>query len=194
MSEKIIELIFGKRGSGKSYLAKYLALQHIRIIVYDTLCEYKDGAICEQYDMFCRVWKNCYLNNFRLIYQPVDPENEFEKIAELVYECGNLCFLIEEIDCFTPAQGICLPFKSIIQRGRHKDISVIGITQRPHGISRLLTSQAKKMYIFNTTEPRDLEYFSQVLGDSVVKKISELKLYEFVEWSEATDELLIRKI
>ena len=192
--EKIIELIFGKRGSGKSYLAKQLMLHQWRSLIYDTLGEYTDGIVIESYSALCKFWKNVYRNKFRIIYQPLDPEGEFEKVCELIWECGNITFLVEEIDAFCSPQSLCLPFKAIIQRGRHKDITLIGVTQRPANIARLITAQAKKMYIFNTTEPRDIDYFRQVLGENVIQKFTQLKEYEFVLWQDGQDQLTVSKV
>ena len=192
-SEKIIELIFGKRGCGKSYLAKKLVADLRRSIVFDTLGEYTEGVVVETIENLATIWKNVYDKGFRFIYQPLDPECEFEKICELIYDCGNLTFLVEEVDCFCNPLSMGLNFKSIIQRGRHKNISLIGITQRPHGISRLLTSQAKKMSVFNTTEPRDLQYFTEIFGEDFVKKISELKQYEYVCWQDGIEELVVSR-
>ncbi len=190
-SEKIIELIFGKRGSGKSYLAQKLMAGHRRYLIYDTLGEYKDGIVIQNLQELKPFWHKVYRRNFRIVYQPLKPVQEFESICELVWECENMAFLVEEIDCFCSSLSLGDSFQSVIQRGRHRDISLIGVTQRPHGIARLITSQAKQMYIFNTTEPRDIEYFRQVLGENVVQKFADLKQYEFVKWQDGNEQLEI---
>ena len=193
MTEKIIELVFGKRGSGKSELAKILLQQHPRRIIFDTLGEYTDGVIVENIEELKALWGKVYRRNFKIIYQPLDPEGEFPIVAQLVWACGDVTILIEECDRYAQFQRMCLPLKEIIQRGRHKNIALIGVTQRPPSIDRLLTSQAKKMCIFNTTEPNDIQYFREVIGDAVVTKIEQLKQYEYVEWLDGRDELLVKK-
>lgn len=190
-TEKIIELIFGKRGSGKSYLAKVMLQQHRRHLVYDTLGEYKDGVIIQSLAELSVFWQKVYRGSFRIIYQPLDPELEFDHICSHVWLCENMTFLVEEVDRYARPLAMSLPFKEIIQRGRHRDITFIGVTQRPHGVDKLITSQAKAMYIFNTTEPRDIKYFQEVVGDSVIEKFAELKEYEYVKWQDGTDLLEI---
>lgn len=196
MNEKIIELIFGKRGSGKSFLAKHRLKEFSRYLVFDTLGEYTAGVIFDNVPVLAAFWQKVYAGNFRIIYQPLDPEGEFEQVCKLVWSCGNMAFLVEEIDCFCGnlSSSLDLSFKSIIQRGRHKDITLLGVTQRPFNIARLITSQAKKMCIFNTTEPRDIDYFKGVLGENVVSKFEQLKQYEFVLWQDGIEELSITKI
>lgn len=189
--EKIIELILGKRGSGKSWLAKKMIQQDSRYLIYDTLGEYTDGVVIQSLAELSVFWEKVYRRKFRIIYQPLDPEQEFDAICELVWQCENMTFLVEEVDRYARPLAMSLAFKEIIQRGRHHDITFIGVTQRPHGVDRLITSQAKAMYIFNTTEPRDIKYFQDVVGDGVIEKFAELKEYEYVKWQDGTDVLEI---
>ena len=52
MAEKKIILIFGKRGSGKSYLAQKLVEREERLVIFDTLSEYQNGVVFESYEGF----------------------------------------------------------------------------------------------------------------------------------------------
>lgn len=195
MSEKKIGLIFGKRGSGKSYLANQMIRNEKRLIVFDTMSEYKEGIVfgTEDFDQFCEFWKSVHNRKFRLIYRPIRPDVEIEYIAELVYKLGDVTFLVEEIDCYCSAYQISDQFANIVQRGRHKNITLIGISQRPYGIHRLLTSQAKEIYIFNTNEPRDREYLKTLLSSEIESKLDQLKQYEYIYWQDGTDGLQIGK-
>ena len=182
--EKKIILIFGKRGSGKSYLAKKMIQAESRLIIFDTLSEYKNGVVFEDYEKFLEAWKVVYTRPHKLIYRPLRPDAEIDQLAELVFAMGQVTFLVEEIDCYCTAFQISDSFAHIIQRGRHKDITLIGITQRPYGINRLLTSMAKEIFIFNTNEPRDRDYFRQLLGNQVDQYIDQLDQYQYVKWSD----------
>jgi hypothetical protein len=195
MSEKKITLIFGKRGTGKSYLANKLIEQEKRLLIFDTLGEYEQGVVfdAEYAEKFLEFWRNVYRGNFRLVYRPLNPDQEIDDIAELVFALGNMTFLVEEVDCYCTSWQISEAFAHIIQRGRHKDISLIGVTQRPFGIHRLLTSQAKEIYIFGTNEPRDREYLKLFLGEQIEAKLDQLQQYQYVHWQEGNSELEIGK-
>lgn len=195
MAEKKITLIFGKRGTGKSYLAAKLIAEERRLLIYDTLSEYEAGVIfgTEQADEFFEYWRHVYRRNFRLIYRPLNPQDEIDEIAELVFTLGDMTFLVEEVDCYCTSFQISDAFAHIIQRGRHKNITLIGVTQRPFGIHRLLTSQAKEIYVFGTNEPRDRDYLKLLLGEAIEEKLDQLKQYEYVHWQEGKQELEIGK-
>jgi len=83
MSEKKITLILGKRGSGKSYLANKLIENEPRLVIFDVMSEYKNGVVfdAENYDLFLEFWRKVYVGRFRIIYQPIKPDDEIEKIG-----------------------------------------------------------------------------------------------------------------
>jgi len=195
MVEKKITLIFGKRGSGKSYLARKLVEKEPRLMIFDTMGEYDNGVIfvTEKSEQFLEFWRKVYRGRFRIIYRPIKPDTEIEQICVLVYALGNCCFLVEEIDCYCTAYQISDTFAAIVQRGRHKNIKLIGITQRPYGINRLLTSQAKEIFVFNTNEPRDREYLRILLGQEIEPKLDALKQFEYVHWQDGKEGLEIGK-
>lgn len=191
MSEKKIKLIFGKRGSGKSYLAKSMLENERRLIIFDTLGEYTDGVVFDDYDKFLKFWLHTYRGDFRLIYRPIDPAETIDTVAELVFIDGDITFVVEEIDCFCTAHIISEQFAHVVQRGRHQNITLIGVTQRPYGIHRLLTSQAKEIYVFNTNEVRDRDYLRSLLGQEIEGKLDQLGEFQFVKWQDGIEGLEI---
>jgi len=195
MIEKKVILIFGKRGSGKSFLAHKVVQDEKKLVVFDIMSEYENGVIfdAENYEDCLRFWRKVYRGRFRLIYRPLKPDEEIDKICELVYILGNCCFLVEEIDCYCSSHRISDQFAAIIQRGRHKNITLIGVTQRPYGVNLLLTSQAKEIYVFNTNEPRDREYLRTLLGQEIEPKLDLLMEYEYVHWQDGKEGLEIGK-
>lgn len=195
-TEKKIQLVIGKRGSGKSVLAKHMIRNERRLVIYDIMSEYTEGVV---FDLFARrdcaeFWRRVYKSSFRIIYRPLSVKFEIDWLAQAVFALGDLTFVVEEID------AVCTPYdmtpwmQGIIQRGRHMNIEMIGITPAPFGIHRDLTRQAKDIYIFKTKEPRDVQYLRRLLGEEIEVKIAALEQYEFVHWSDQTDDLRIGKV
>jgi len=189
MTERKITLVLGKRGSGKSYLARKLTDDCPRLVVYDTMREYDQGMIFEDFGEIARFWRANYRRNFRLVYRPTDHEGDFRQIANLCWLCGRLTFLVEEIDLFSNPHTIDPAFRNIINRGRHQEISLVGIVQRPFGIHRSLTSQAKEVYCFNTNEPRDREYLRGLLGSEIEAAVDGLEQYQYALWRDGSDKI-----
>jgi len=196
MTEKIIKLIFGKRGSGKSFLAAHMLDRHDRFIVYDTLHEYRNGVVFDDRFLLAKFWRERYrAARFKIIYRPTQPAEEEAVISEWAWLCGDICYLVEEIDNYcTSYKPTSEFFSHIIQRGRHKNITLIGVTQRPYGIPRILTSQAKEICIFRTNEPRDREYLKSLLGQEIDAALDDLAQYEFLRWEDGSDKFTICKI
>lgn len=193
--EKKVILVMGKRGSGKTYLVNNLIADERRLVIWDRMSEYSAGIVFEAEEKvkFQEFFYAVYRKSFRIVYRPLHPMQEIGWISELVYVLGDVCFVVEEID------SICTPYKldeifeGIINRGRHKNITLIGVTHAPFGIHRDLTRQAKEVYVFNTNEPRDLAYLRDLLGSDMEKKVSLLDKYEYALWKDDKDEIEIGK-
>ena len=179
--EKKVFLILGKRGSGKSYLVKKRLEQFNRFLVFDTLGEYSNGVIFTDKEALFNFWRERLSGDFRLIYQPLQPDEEFAEICDLVYACGNMVFVVEEIDRFSDSTHLPIEFANIVQRGRHANITLIAISQRPYRVNRTLSSQVKEMYTFQQSEPRDIDFLSEFIGQDV-DRVRDLPLYSYLHW------------
>jgi len=179
----------GKRGSGKTVKVNNLLQPHNRVLFCDTTGhDYTDGVIFYNLADLKKFWITTYQKNFRLIYRPLNPSAEFPELCRLVIECKNLAFVVEELDIFCQFGRTCNEFFEIIRRGRHHEIDLIGVSQRPHGFGRDLTSQAKEFYIFNTQEPKDIQYFKEYFGEYIITQIEKLQQYEYVKAIEPFSE------
>ena len=192
-TEKKVILIFGKRGSGKSYLTKKLIADHSRLLVFDIMSEYTGGVVfgTETENEFRRFWLSVHRGNFKLVYRPIEPNKEIEYLANAVFALGDMSFVVEEIDSICTAYDLPEAFSRIIARGRHKNITLIGVTPAPFGIHRNLTRQAKEIYIFDTNEPRDRTYLRNLLGQEIEPRLDALQQYEYVYWQDGKDALEI---
>lgn len=153
------------------------------MLVYDTLNEYEEGIICESKTTLCDIWSKVHGNNYKIVYRPINPLLDFDFICELVFACGDITFVVEEIDTFlslSPA-GLSHNFLNIVQRGRHRDIELIGITQRPYTMPAILRSQCKELYSFRKFEQRDIEWLRGIFGNRA-EEIKTLEQYEYLSF------------
>jgi len=141
-------IISGRRGCGKTSLAKKFCQDRWRVIFYDTLGEYKEGVVFEDLQELKDFWAHVQHGNFRIIYRPLHPERmfdcEFDSICELVNESKNLIFLVENLDRHCEP-SMSLPLKELIRDGCDKQIELIGTTQKPQAIDNQLTIDVEQI-------------------------------------------------
>jgi AAA+ ATPase superfamily predicted ATPase len=180
-----VVVILGKRGSGKTTLARKLSEKHNRVIFYDsTGHDYQDGVICyeikELFDYLERVEN---FEKFRVTFKPLHAERVFPMFCKICRHLKNLCVVIDEVDLYASATGdIDENFLWLVKIGRHSDISMVCVSRRPAEMSRNITAQARQFYIFNSTEPRDIAFLKAVIGNEA-EKIILLDNFSFLHYN-----------
>lgn len=175
-----VNLIFGKRGYGKSLLTKTEILsQHPRVIILDPLCEY-DGCFTEHFytlnDLYNYIQKN---KVYRVSCSDI---SKSEGIAQIVFENGDIHLIVEEAQAVLPIsqEPLSPVWSNIILRGRHKRVEFTAIAQRPSLVHINLRAQGTVLRIFYQNEPRDLRWIEQVSGLRP-EQVNTLKKGEYYE-------------
>lgn len=154
----VVGVIFGRKQSGKSYLANQLAAflhgEGRRILVVDPSASFN----------FCgRVIRPVSVDALRDLggrSAIVRPESDGQAfmLFEWAWYRGDLFLIVDDVELyFAPNQAD--PFlMRMVRYGRHRGISVVGISQRPAGLDKNLVAQADIRILFQLTEPNDLLY------------------------------------
>ena len=173
-----ISVIFGKKGSGKTTLARELIKKSNSnsIVIWDYLGDYSGmGEIFKNrgdfINSFTREKKIYILQNFE--------ENQFNDIAKIVYDIGKIFFVVEEVDLICNPHFITGDFSKMIRYGRHFLIDMLFISRRPQEVNRLVTSQADNCYVFKFIEPRDKIFLKDWAGITS-EELETLKQYNFI--------------
>jgi hypothetical protein len=205
--------VSGRTQSGKSYLVKRAVAESPRLLVYLTKREdsgypgiYFDAAagVCEMQDnvgswqttgreAMYEWWRWCEIHGrrFRIVYRPKNPYDlaEFDAIAKLVYQCGDMTLVCEEVMTYLgsydprktdPGQGVT----TLLTAGATRGITTWLLTQRPVRIDHTVTSQARVAYLFATHEPAEVIYIRQAFGQDAADKLVGLELYQHVHWDD----------
>lgn len=169
----MIRLIMGKKGSGKTTLSQKLMHRTGGKVFY-----FSPVSLLSNYDY--QVWD---IYNLESVCQQIKKGeicsviNTDSDLFSLV--CingiifGDYTIVIDELEWYHSNPYL----EKIIHYGRHFNISIIGNTRRYTDIPRLLTSQADEIYIFQTSEPRDLMYIKDYIGTLASKTIKSLPKY-----------------
>jgi DNA segregation ATPase FtsK/SpoIIIE-like protein len=196
MTTREVVFLTGKSGSGKSTLCRQLLLTASRLLVFDTISEYRRLSppfpaltICNVYDLMDYLTLNAH-KNFRVIFDPADPEEVIElkngeKLTIFDFVCKvildsltNITFCIEEIANFVEGGKAPVYLRKIARYGRHSAINIYATTQRPADVPPVLRAQITKFITFKQHEPRDIEWIRQIIGQEA-ETLSSLEQFKW---------------
>lgn len=167
---------------GKSTLLKELLQGQTRVILFDPHLEHENlGALQkappedDERPYSFRWIITCSL-------QKEEQKAYVTEWALWAYEQGNIVFAIDEADVVFNVRDPVLPegLFNILQYGRHRNITLICLARRPHEIHRTVTALADEFYLFQQTEPRDIEFIRQTLSQEDVDDAKNLQEYEYL--------------
>lgn len=163
--------VFGRRGSGKSYLAQKIQSLYPKRVTFDTLNEYTDGIQCTNFNDFANALQNLKAQNaqsFHLVYQfnieGVNHDDEFNQAMRLCYYFGGLTVTIEEIQSFCSVHKMPHWLKNSLLTGRHQNMAIIVTTQRPGECHKTIMSQCSHIFTGQLHDRNDIKYVSNFIG------------------------------
>ena len=180
-----IYCILGRKGQGKTTLAKKLLAYSTRIIVIDTIAEYTElpAASIQHID------KLFTLDRFAARLIP-DSKQSFIAMLAALARHNNFMLVIDETGCWQSVNDIPAILFNIVRFGRHQQINQCYIARRPTELNRMLTAMTDIFYILQTTEPRDLQYFQQIVTRTAIDKIKHLQQYQYLKYDTSKPKLL----
>ena len=204
-----ITVELGKRGSGKSTRMGTVCRIAKRLIFFDGrgasalsrnfFDQFRFDATVHQPGEL-KAFLRTHLNSgFRVLYQPLltapawnagEPDHSadlighFNAVVHLAIACGRLILAFDELDRVTSANWMPAGLAYLVNQGRHVQISMIATARRPQQIPREFTSQAHLIEIFRMTEPRDLRYLAEFIGDATAARLPHLAAFSFLRWEE----------
>ena len=155
-SDEIVT-ISGKRGHGKTTLAKHLIQRLDRVVIWDPMGEYEhpNAHIPSRGDV-----------------------KEFDIFMDRYWHTGNIFILIDEADqVMSEGRPLCPYANRIINLGRHRNIGVGMVTRRLANLSKSAVAQSARLYLFQHFLPNDIKYLDQFLPDT--DELKTLKKYQY---------------
>lgn len=174
--------VFGKRGSGKTTIIKG-SLEELPgpVVVIDVLGNFDSDEYIQTDDLGdCVDYVTDYARDPKgkikvFVLKTPDPDLATEYMSSILWELHGGTLVLDEVDSITYQKGSC--FDQLIRYGRNRNVNIITGCRRPAELSRNITAGANKIYVFQTQEPRDIDYFkSTVLGEKA-KNLNILSQY-----------------
>lgn len=167
--------IFGMIGSGKTTLAKKVALHQRRVLVWDAGGDYLEipNQLTEIDDLADFLEETQQENFAAVAYCPQSADKEeFEEVCGLAFDYGRMLFVVEEVADNCGPSWLPPRFSKIVRLGRHRGLGLLWVTQRLNEINRTLTSQTHVFAGFRMTEPIDLSALAGRCGSEYADRVA----------------------
>jgi len=164
----MLETIVGKRGRGKTTLAKQLILKQqterprIRVFVLDYLSEYSSFS-----------GRNVYVQNLGLksFCHKVWDESSVRKPSLVVFD---------EIDLYGKDD---FRIAHLYKFGRHKGIDLIAVARRFYDLPVYVRALTDEFHLFQITEERDLSYLKRLVPEATLQVLINLEPFHYINVS-----------
>lgn len=184
-------LVFAPVSSGKTHLLRLWTNSLERSLTIDTTAECMD-------DSYTHIWgspKSLYahlMDNpfyYRIAYHPNarNFETDFNYCVEGIWLSGTInqesqkitplprWLIVDEVHEVCSNHSILEKMELIIRYARHNLLGFIGTTQRISDVNRLMTSNARMVILFHTTEPIDCDAIRERYGKNVEQEVRNLR-------------------
>lgn len=174
---------FGKRGAGKSYKAMRYLAEHRpgRLLIWDTMGEY--GAHAHAVPTLAHIGELTKGERFALRYTPRGTDRElaarFGAFCALAYQRGNLLMVVEELQRVTEPSHAPADWSDCTLRGRHRGVSIIGLSQRPASVDKDFFSMCDLITTARLAYSRDRRTMAEEL-DVPLADVMALRGYDWI--------------
>lgn len=181
--------VLGATGTGKGVSIKTAlkASKPKRLIVFDFMAEYGDFAKHTRSvkDVVNETKKASF--KIALIPDKYSFQDQFNFLCDLAYERGDLTFIAEELNKVTSATWAPPTWQEVTSRGRHKNLTVIGASQRPASVDKDFFSNCSVIRSGRLNFDNDIKTMARVLRVGY-DDIATLEPLHFIERNTLTNE------
>jgi hypothetical protein len=188
--------IFGRKGSGKSYLAQAFAESYPfdELVIDATADIHLPGALPLPSPVPSTWPKAEHPQRFRMVPNRLDRGHgdEVDRAIGLAFAHGLSLVWVDEIGEVAKANRVRPHFDLALHQGRHRRLSLLMAGPRPVDIDPLVLSQADWVFIFAMPHPADQERVAANLAidrRELADLIAGLGRYEFIGYNAEEHEL-----
>jgi hypothetical protein len=166
--QNLIVTLLGRKGSGKTTLAKDIIPEFPRVVILDTNGEYASVATVTfstlEPALAYLVQRSKDDAPFVMAYTPDSTPQDGLDFLRVVFEVPRILVLVDEAHMYCKANQLPDEISKLVRLGRHREISQLYIAQRPASLPRDITAQSDVVASFQQHEGRDIEYMAKLFG------------------------------
>lgn len=197
--------LFGKKGSGKSKLARvvFLSYPYDKAILDvngtdkpEELDDPESGYV--QIQTVPEEWPDSLRIEGKplvLYYSPDAGSDDFEenqdKFIGLCFKHGRMLILVHEMGILAPVHRTPKNTKRLLHQGRHKDLSALMCAPRPATMDSLVITQSNLVYVFKLPNPADRRRVADVIGwdpEDFDLAVRELEEHGYLRYDDSASE------
>lgn len=167
-------LVIGMTGSGKSVMTKNILTKFNRVIVVDPGDEYDADEIFYSFPECLDFFQD--LPDTFYVSCRFDSEGELNALYRMAYNIGNVLLVVEDVTQYLESTDRNRDFDKLISFGRHRQVHLVGISQRLVELSRKYRAQVTSLFTFRQTDPHDLEVIERYGGGVTAEGVSNLEM------------------
>lgn len=174
--------ICAKTGAGKTtYAKRFLLSGYPRIVFWDIKHQNGDWPHTFLARNPAGIGEGIVQKHSHILYQPDDiSPDDFNKVCQIVYNCGNVAIYIDEVAFVTTGNHIEYYHKLLLVMGRSRGCGVITATQRPVNVANYCISEAEHFFIGKLQLEDDVKKIGSVLPKEYKDIPPKLEYYHWI--------------
>lgn len=194
--ENELVVIVGRKGSGKTTVARKLARERPRRIYIDPMHEYTDGVIVRRFADLAAYLRNKAYDRYAVVFRSMNDDEMLAAIAIATRgepenpPLPGVTYIIDEADRLCSARSMPAPIQLLANYGRHFGASAIFVARRAKMLPLDVRANADRYIIGQTFEPGDVDYMREYIGDEKAEAVKALptrgegQAGVFIEWPD----------
>lgn len=185
-----VTLLFGKKGGGKSTLARKLAKRYARRVYLDPMFEVRDAVIATSFHDLALYVGARGTGSFSVALRTLDMHEELRTVELLTHGDperplfpGTL-IVLEEMDRLCSPNSLPPGMQRLANYARHFGVSIIGVARSPKRIHPDFRRAADVIYVGAMNEPADVDYLNEYVGNDFCDRARALQGYDFLRWPQ----------
>ena len=186
-----INLITGKKTSGKSIFFKHLLKPIARRIIWDYNHEHSDmGYVIHYPNQIEEEWKR---GIFHIVFQPYSKrEANFWNFLQVCWKFNNYVLGVEEVERYVRTHFMPKAYSPFIDVGRHRGIGNYVTCRRPNKLHADIPSNADHVFCFRQHRPQEIAYLKEWIGEKA-EELKTIPEYYFLHYDARKGETFLRQ-
>lgn len=196
MSDAELVAICGRRGSGKTTLAKHLIRSARKLVAFDPMAEYgsaRGWMRVEDRKGLLDAMRRRWHQGFKIAYTPAaDHMAALHYTCDLIWRAQSvyidadprpLTLVIEEANLSLPNRPLPASRQGALRctlQGRHRGIEIVAVTQRPALLNADFRANAARLYVFPLAYADDIDAVARIVGREHREALRTLKPFHYL--------------